>query len=99
MGCYPPASKNCVKLFHFHGFAHRGLQWPASVRDRHAASQNLGRRQRNPADIVRISLRRHFDDDLFICPCAQYGIDWWQSTAETYIHDTAADGRDHTGIG
>jgi len=49
--------------------------------------------------MARISLHQHFDDDLFICPRAQHLIDRWQSTVETYIHDTSADGRDHAEIG
>ena len=48
-------------------FADRRLQRPARVLHRHAASETLRGRQRNPAHVMRITLRQHFDDDL-LCP-------------------------------
>ena len=49
-------------------FAHRRLQRPARVLHRHAASETLRGRQRNPAHVMRIALRQHLDDDLLFRP-------------------------------
>ena len=45
-------------------FADRRLQRPARVLHRHAASETLRGSQRDPAHVMRIELRQHFDDDL-----------------------------------
>ena len=49
-------------------FAHRRFQRPARVLHRHAAGETLRGRQRNPAHVMRIALRQHFDDDLPFSP-------------------------------
>ena len=49
-------------------FAHRRLQRPARVLHRHAARETLRGRQRNPAHVMRVELRQHFDDDLSFSP-------------------------------
>ena len=39
---------------------------------------------------MRITLRQHFDDDLFFGPRAQHRVDRRQMLVEPYIHDAAA---------
>ena len=71
-------------------FAHRRLQRPARVLHRHAASETLRGRQRNPAHVMRIALRQHFDDDSPFRSRAQHRVDRRQMLIEPYIHDAAA---------
>ena len=71
-------------------FAHQRLQRPARVHDRHAASQALRRRQRDPAHVTSILLGQHLDDDRFFRTCPQHRVDRRQVVIEPHIHDTAA---------
>ena len=71
-------------------FAHRRLQRAARVLDRHAAGETLRGRQRDPAHVMRIALRQHFDDDLPFLARAQHRIDRRQMPIEPHIHDAAA---------
>ncbi len=76
-------------------FPDRRLERPAGILDGHAARQTLRRRERNPADVLRIALRQNFDDNLVFRARAQDGIDRREVRVEAHIHDTAAHGNDH----
>ena len=76
-------------------FAHRRFQRSARVLHRHAASETLRGRQRNPAHVTRISLRQHFDDDLLFRSRAQHRVNRRQMLVEPDIHDAAAHRDDH----
>src|ERR1039458_8426985 len=76
-------------------FAHRRFQRPACILHRHAASETLRRRQRNPAHVTRTLLRQHFDDDLLFRSREQHRINRRQMLVEPYVHDTAAHRDDH----
>ena len=72
------------------GFAHRRFQRPACILDRHAARETLRRRQRNPAHVMRILLRQHFDDDFLLWSGEQHRVDRRQMHIEANVHNTAA---------
>ena len=79
-------------------FAHGHLQRSARIPHRHAARESLRRRQGNPAHVVPILLREHFDDDPFFRSREQDRIDGRQMSIEPDIHDAAAHRDDDTGI-
>ena len=71
-------------------FADRRFQRPARVLHRHAARETLRGRQRNPAHVMRITLRQHFDDDLLVRLPRAAPSRSAANAHRTGIHDTAA---------
>ena len=70
--------------------ADRRFERPARVFDHHAASETLRGRQRDPAHVMRIALREHFDDDLPFPPRVQDRGNRRQTVLETHVDDAAA---------
>ena len=79
-------------------FAHGRFQRTACIFYRHAARETLRGRQRNPAHVMRILLRQHFDDDFLLRSREQYRVDRRQMFIESNVHDTAAHRDDHAEI-
>ena len=65
-GCAVDGVAEDVEHARENSLADRRLQRPARVLHRHAARETLRGRQRNPAHVMRIALRQHFDDDLSV---------------------------------
>ncbi len=81
------------------GLADGRFQWPARIRDHHAARQPLRGRQRDPAHMARIALRQHFDDNFVFGPRLQHRVNRRQRPIKAHIHDAAAHRSDRAEIG
>ena len=68
----------------------RRLQWAARVVDRHATRETLCGSQCNPANVTRILLGQHFDDDSLFFSGVQHRVNRGQMLIEPDIHDTAS---------